>query len=289
MKFVIDNYASGSNTQSLYLHKHVADNPHHEVVMNTFTTPIYDIMDSINPDVYITSCNTISKDLFIYLKQFQKKYNIKLLISTDESKVAHINKVDSMLKENNIEYKFFGNMDNPHIPNSIRSKTFKLANCTDINIMQDNSPETKWFKKINNLVVVDSKDDLDKLESVIQNTTYHILCKKSNMINDINFDIVGLCKHIFHNYDQVIFSNLDDGLHQMFFESLSRAAKTYFVSEKSEGISEKISKMLGDRVNLNALDKERTQDFGSIKKTVGKRHTSSNRTKSLLSQLPQKL
>ncbi len=289
MKFVIDNYASSSNTQALYLHKHISDNPHHEVVMNTFDTPVYDIMDTVKPNVFITSCNTMSKDLFMYMKEFQKKDNIKLLINTDESKIAHIDKVNSMLKEDNVEYKFFGSLNNPHMSKEVQNKSFRLPNCTDINIERDDNPETKWFKKINNLVVVDSKEELEKLESVINNTTYHVLCKKSSMINDINFDIVGLCKHIFQNYDQVIFSNLDDSLHQMFFESLSRAAKTYFVSEKSKDLSNKISKVLGDSVNLDVLDKDRTRDFGSIKKTVQKRHTSANRTKSLLSQLPQKI
>ena len=257
--------------------------------MNAFTTPIYDIMDSFQPDVCITSCNTISKDLFMYLKEFQKKKNIKLLINTDDSKVAHINRVSSMLKEDKVDCKLFGSNDNPHVSNEIKNTSFKLNNCTDINIKRDDSQETKWFKKINNLVVVDSKYELEKLESILKGTTYHILCKKSNLINDINFDIVGLCKHIFHNYDQVIFSNVDSGLHQMFFESLSRADRTYFMSENPKGIDEAVSKVLGDNAKLNIFDKNRTQDFDNIKKTVSKRHTSSNRTKSLLSQLPQKL
>lgn len=288
MRFVIDNYANGNNTQALYLHKHISDNDHHEVIMNTFETPVYDIMDTAKPDVYITSCTTISKDLLAYFKEFQRKKNIKLFVNTDECKVAHINTVSSMLKESKIEHKLFGNNNNPHVPKDIAKKTFKLANCTDVNISQDNGPETKWFKRIDNLVVVDSKQELESLEGVLKNSTYHVLCKSSNMINDINFDIVGLCKHILHNYYQVIFSNIDEGLHQMFFESLYRASRTYFISQSPEELNGKLSKMLGD-VNLNIQDSERTQDFSKIKEVVVAKHTSANRTKSLLSQLPQKI
>jgi len=289
MKFVIDNYANGLSTQPLYLHKHISERDGHEVKINAFDTPVFDLMDEVNPDVYITSCHTMSKDLFVYMKENQKKQEIKLLINADDGKLAHVNTVRDMLKESNISYKFFGTLGNHHIAKVIQKEAFRLPNCTDLNIHKDTSVETRWHKRINNLIFAQSRDDLEKLKPVLEDTTYHVSCRNSAMINDLHFDIVGMCKHIFHNYDQVIFCDIDTDLHQMFFESLARANKTYFMSNNADKINEKLSRILRTDVNLNIEDDERRQDFTMLKTAIEEKHTSKNRTNTLLSQLPQKV
>lgn len=287
MKFVIDNYSDNNNTQALYLHQHIEENKDHEVYMNTFDYPVYEVMSQFNPNVYITSCNTISKDLFLFMKEHQRSTGVKLIINTDDCKVAHIQQVYSKLKENKIEFKLFGNMNNKHIPSSIISKSFRILNCTDVNITKNQDPRLDWHTKIDSLIFIDSKDQLEKIN--IKDKTYHIACPSSNITNDISFDIVGMCKNIIHNYDKVIFCNLDSGFSQQFFESLYRANKTYFYSEDPEKINESLSKILKCDVNLNVNDNRRQEDFTNIKQIVAAKHTSANRTVSLLSQLPQKI
>jgi len=287
MKFVIDNYSDHDSTQSLYLYQHIDSNEQHEIYMNTFEYAVYEIMNSFDPSVYITSCNTISKDLFLFMKEHQKNRGIKLLINTDNCKIAHIQTVYSKLKENNVEFRFFGNMNNKHIPSSILNKSFNIRDCADVNITKNQDTRLDWHTKIESLIFVDSKEQLDKIQN--KGKTYHVVCRSSNIINDINFDIVGLCKHIIHNYEQVIFCNIDNGLNQMFYESLYRAEKTYFISENPDKIKQSLDKILKLDINLDFNEDNKQEDFQEIKQAVAAKHTSANRTISILSQLPQQI
>jgi len=279
MKFIVDNYTKNFFSQPLYLVTHINETEEHEAIIYNFDRPVFDLMDEYNPDIIISSCDTFSKDLFLYLQDSNHK---KLFVNIDNCKVAHIKKTTEILSQANLTYTLFGSLENKHLPSNIKQRAFRLLNCVDINVPLEQ--DKCWKNKINTLLISKDKDEAKKYTEFFgRNETIHILTTESND-GDIHASVLDCCKKLFKNYDKAIFTNIDDGFSQLFFESIYRCDKTYYLSS-DDSIKQKIEKIFKVNKTMNWKDEDKMTDFSEIKQIVATKHLSTVRTNSFLSQV----
>lgn len=273
MKFLVQNYASESNTQAMYLARGLNTDDHTAVLWNNDCS-LYDIMDRERPDCYVTSASMLSKDFLHYAKSYLM-FDMKLLLNVDGVSQDIINSLERSLLQNNIKCLFFF-ASNPKIhTNKIRF--VNLNNAYDVYL----STKSKLGYKINKAFIVNSQDEIEKSDG-----SYHILSHKRDMIDiaDIVFPEFQLCS-LYGNYDEIIV-NIDSVIPQVFFDALMYGNKVYYRS-KNEDVKKSVEKLLRTDESLDYDDQNKMTDFTKIKKTIVERHSSLNRVKTLLSQLPK--
>jgi hypothetical protein len=276
MKFLVENYASEYNTQALYLAKGLNEKEEHTCVLWNNSCSLYDIMDKEKPNYFITNAFRLSKDFLEYVNNsdFMPK-DIKILLNVDDISQDIINSIESSLKKNNIKCPFFFSSD----PN-VKTKNVRFVNLNhayDVYLSQKSNIQYK----INKGIIVNSKEQIANYEG-----SYHILSqsKEMNDIADIVFPESQLCS-LYHNYDEIIV-NLDKRIPQVFFDAIIYGNKVYYKSSNAD-IKNDIQKMLRTDAILDYDDDSKITDFTEIKKIVLERHSSNNRIKTLLSQLPK--
>ena len=110
-------------------------------------------------------------------------------------------------------------------------------------------------------------------------------------------DVADLCLPInvltplLANYREVVFQEFGNYIPQLFFHSLAIGKPTYYDLEdqdKAEMVDDTCDKVfgVGNKLNYSCVDK--ITDFKDLQEKVLAKHTSSNRARSLLSQLPKK-
>ena len=73
MKFIIDNYSSAHSSQPMQFHRQFQEQGIQSELLDMSSGSVYDIMDSFNPDILITSGTRLTKAMAQYLKEDQKK------------------------------------------------------------------------------------------------------------------------------------------------------------------------------------------------------------------------
>lgn len=282
MKFLIDSYSNPTeSTQSMYLHYHIDEMEEHRSYITNPHLPLFDTLDAFNPDVYITSIRTLRWDYIEYLKD--NKLEIKTFINIDNSKIGDIYNLVEVLKENNVKARFFSN-STKKLEINIKISPIPLMPAIDSNIKKyyKDIEKNQWKNKIDYLVVSDSIEA--SIPRDIKNNTFHLYAMDGK--GDLLETLVSCKNNMFHNYHNIIFTNLSSGITQMFFEALNSGTPTYYANP-SENYDELLSKILKTEQTLNWIDKSKVTDFSNIKKHIQEKHKSENRVKSILSQLPQ--
>lgn len=283
MKFLIDSYSDPIfSTQSMYLHYHLDDMDEHTSYITSPNMPLYDTLDAFKPDVYITSARTLRWDYIEYCKD--NKPNIKTFINIDDTKAGDIFDVIEEIGSKNIEAKIFGNPTKKQRIN-IKTDVMPMMPAIDLNIDKYfKGNKIKWKNKIDYLLVCDNYHSINMPKEMLESSSFHVFSQDGN--GDLLETIVKYHMEGFHNYEQIIFTNLQNGLSQLFFEALSSGTPTYYCNAE-DNHDEMLSKILKTDQTLNWKDKSRVTDFSSIISHIKEKHTSLNRTKTLLSQLPQ--
>ena len=285
MKFVIDNYSDINCSQALYLQSHINSMDEHECILNNSQAPFFDVMDSFNPDVYISSWKTINMDIINYIKG--TKNAPSLMINIESAKSGSLRKMFEILKDNNIKYKMFHQNESPFWDHATKKESIRVLNAVDINI--DISSKIKWKNKINYLLICRDKEEIKNLDlSFLHNKTFHIYSSDGG--GDIHTSIISVAKTMLHNYENIIITGINENLDQIFFEAMYRGDRVYFLEtkDKVKAVEEKIHKIFKTDECFNFLDKDRTTDFSVIKKSIELKHTSLNRSKTILSQVLKK-
>ena len=282
MKFLIDNYSDSNSTQSLYLNKHLNECGHTSFLRIDPNQSLYDALDIHVPDIYITSAHTFSKDLILYITENQQT-NLKLIVCVNGANQNLIEKIEDLIKANNINCLFFfGNKKD------VKTKSIKyllLPEATDINIIVESS-ELKY--NIQKAVIVTDRSKIKRYDG-----TYHVISLNQNMQKCDFFLPVTMFAHLYFNYQEVIVTDFEDYIPQYVYDALSRNIKLYYdiddtvLSNKMNETLMKVFKLESDALNYNSSNK--LNNFLDISAYVNEKHTSLNRTKTLLSQIPNKI
>lgn len=280
MRFLIENYASYESTQPLYFHKHISDMPEHTSMIRTGGS-IFDVFDLFKPDVYISSANKLSRDVVMYLVENKDK-DIRLVVCVDGLNNEEIQNLDSVLKSNGVECQFFFSTVN--IPETRRTRVVQIKNGADINLEKS----LKIDYNIQKALIVNKPSQIKNYEG-----TYHVISTNPQMKDNVDLCLpITMLPSIYPKYEEVIFTDLSTNLPQCFFDAIYSGSRVYYDildSEKSKKIDEAIDNTfkIGNILNYNSKDK--LLDFADLRKKVEEKHSSINRTKTLLSQLPQKV
>tara|TARA_B100001778_G_scaffold334979_1_gene350163 strand:- start:5608 stop:6459 length:852 start_codon:yes stop_codon:yes gene_type:complete len=283
MKFVIDNYADYNSSQPMYFNNHIDELEEHSCMMiNQQSMSIYDLFDRTQPDCYITSSNKFSKDALAYLEENK---NIKLILCVSNAKNSQVLELEDILLEHEINCPFFiTNVMDGHIPFTKKIKILRVYEATDLNLDNDIGVDYKIDKAV---VVVEGIEKIRKY-----NSTFHVMSSNVDIAKSVDVVLpIHMMKAAFGKYDEIIFQNFNRCVPQAFFESLALGKKTYYdLQDKDQANAmDKLSdKFFGVGNKLNYSKPDKLEDFTDVAKRVLEKHTSVNRVKTLISQIPKK-
>jgi|688.fasta_scaffold24745_9 hypothetical protein len=281
MKFLIENYAGYESTQPLYFHKHINDYEQHSSVIRPNNMSVFDAFDVINPDVYIASAHTLSRDSVMYLRENKDK-DIKLLICTDGLSVEEMQSLEDVLKKNEVNCHFYFNSSESN--NSKRSRVVHIRSGVDLNL----EPALKMDYRIQKALFVNKSSKIRNYQG-----TFHVVSINRQMKDSVDFCLpITMLSSIYSKYEEIIFTEISNSLPQYFFDAIYHGEKVYYdiVDEaKSKLADEIVGSVLKVGNGLNYNNPDKITDFTDLKKHIEEKHSSLNRTKTLLSQLPQKV
>ena len=276
MNILIDNYSNYSSTQSLYLHHHISQMPEHNCTFRNTNMSIYDTMDSMNPDIYITSAQLLSKDFILYMKENTDK-DIKLLLNIQTVPNKEVVEVEKILIDNNLkDVMFFSNYGN-EAPITRKIKVLKLLDAADQNYIVNKDLNYT----IDKMIIVSSPHQIRKYEG-----TFHVATNNQEVKQDVDFCLpINLIGGLYNRYEEVIFTDMQNNIPQMFFDALFAGKKTYY-DLPGHDWPRQVKEMFDEVFGLgDALDYKSTnllQDFTELQKEVKTKHVSSVRTEELL-------
>jgi len=281
MKFLIENYAGYDSTQALYFHQHINNYEEHSALIRQNNMSLFDSFDTIEPDVYLCSAQKLSKDALLYIKQNPDK-DIKLIVCVDGISDDDIQSIDGAIKKSGVNCHFFFTSSN--VSNKIRTRLVQIRNGVDINLQ----PSLKIDYNIQKAIIVNKVTKIRNYDG-----TFHVISNNPQLKDSVDFYLpITMLASIYSKYDEIIFTDIQENLSQCFFDAIYHGKKVYYdivdedQSKKADEIIDLILKV-GNGLNYNNPNK--LIDFTDLKKYVIDKHSSINRTKTLLSQLPQKV
>mgnify|MGYP006282428655 CR=1 FL=1 len=279
MKFLIDNYCTDKSTQALYLYKNLNNHSDHEsFIRMSGEVSIYDSFDTIKPDIYITSIFLFAQDVITYMKE-NPNNGIKIILCANDATQDMINKVEESFIDNNIQCLFI-------FSNNADLKTTKfrfvhIPECADLNGPEESFPAYN----IDTAVFINKPSNIKKYDG-----TFHVLSTNMNLRNNVDICLpVHIISNIYDRYNTIIFTDIGNIIPQAFFDSIARGMKTYYdiqdkdVEKQVDDLLKKIFKL--DQ-SLNFNDENELDNFDKLKQIVLEKHLCTNRTKTLLSQIP---
>jgi hypothetical protein len=275
MIFLIDNYETTYHTQSLYLHTAFDKMGHQSVMSNFAANSVFDLFDTVKPEVVITSALRLSKDILFYFSE-NKDLGIKLLLNVDnikEEDLIHLK--DYMASQGVVPNLLF--TSNYSLPDKIgRLNVLKLLPAADDNQVQS----LDFDYNIDKAIITDSLNDEMKYSS-----SFHVVSMNPDLNGkaDICLPCVGI-RSIYDKYNEIIFKDMNN-VSQGFFDALRRGKKVYYQNKQDTGIQEKINKIFKIDCNLDYSSEKKTEDFSQLKEIVAQKHTGDNRAKTILSQV----
>ena len=275
MIFLIDNYETIYHTQPLYLHTGFTNMGHNSIMSDFQKNSIFDLFDTVKPNVVITSAQRLNNSLLFYLHE-NKDLGIKLIINVDNTREEDLVQVkDYMSSQGVVPYFFF--TSNYSLPEKIgKINVLKLLPAADRNQVQD----LNFDYNIDKAIITDNVD-----QDIQYSSSFHVISMNPELTGkvDVSLPCVGM-RSIYSKYNEVIFNDIKD-INQAFFDALRIAKKVYYKNKKDTGIKEKINKILKVDCDLDYNSEKRTQDFSELKKIIEQKHTGENRAKTILSQI----
>lgn len=254
MKFLVHNYGDNWNTQPLYINTCLNKIPNIKSEFFDRSLSFYDNFDKTQPDVFITSLKYLNNDLISYIEENPKKISM-LGINVKNANEDIIKDLSEHMSKLPMKVLIFG-------PNQVSGITNYLQIIDSADIFLSKASAQSF--KINKLIFVDSKDDIQETEG-----TFHYTSINEHIKNDVDFLLnIYQLSNIFPNYEKIIFKNSKYFDSQLMFNAIYSGTKVVFDTQDD----------ITDR--LQALFKG--QKFFSA---VSKHHTCWNRVKSLLSGL----
>jgi hypothetical protein len=279
MRFLVTDFETSQSTEAAYLSHELNEYEDHQSILISPRDSIYDYGDKFRPDFIISSLNALSRATIDYLSDNK---HIKFILHTGDSLLKRVLEIESLLIDKNINCAFMFNNIKPIITKEI--PFVRVGSGADIGLI--NSKTEKHFKYPKALFLTKNATYNHISQFFAKDEMFHVL---TNVKSDGHIDIYrpeNLMIPLYRSYDEIIFIGLSDNLPQAFLDTLAMGIKTYYISESNK-VKEAISKVLGSGIDLDYNSPSRCEDFSSIRQTVITKHTSINRAKSILSQIPK--
>jgi hypothetical protein len=230
----------------------------------------YDIFDQTNADYVITHISSVNTDIISYMKENPK---LNLIINITGSNQDGINFLENIFDDEKINCPLLFNNQHNKLTTK-KTNLMYLAYSADVFLNR----KQKLKYNINKGIVVNKPHDKE------YNGTYHTISNDPKLDKHVDIVLpVAQLSTIYNNYDEIIFTDIDDNLPQTFYDSVYSGCKT-LVDIQDVGKIQNIKKILKTEQNLCDTNLDHTE----IRNNVIKKHTCLHRVKSLLSQLPCK-
>lgn len=272
MKFLINNYASEAQTESLYFNtslnliKGCSSN-----LWDARQYSAYDMFDLTKPDYFITHVSSIQQDALSYIKENK---NCKIILNITGQSKENLENIEKFILNEGIEIAFFYTNED---------ETFKLRNTNIVSIPLGADiflDQNNLRYNIKKAFVINSKSDIIDCEEPHHTLSYN--SKLSSQV-DISMPEIKLAG-LYRNYQEVVIRFCGKLIPQLFFDACYYGNKVYYDvndPDQMSTINSKIGKILKIDYSLKNNDNPQV-----IKNIIKKKHTCLSRVKSLLSQLP---
>lgn len=275
MKFLITNYASDSQTESMYINASInMIDGCKSALWNPKEVSAYDMFDAVRPDYFICHVDSISTDAMTYIKN--ESPQTRIILNTTGSNQNNVLGVENILLDEGIDIAFFFTNSDEITLKPKKTNILSILFGADIFL-------NEGFLNFNldKAIFIHHKEDKGVVDG-----PHHVLSYNGNNrgIADIVLPIYQL-GHLYENYNEIVIKYCGNIVPQLFFDAVYYGnIVSYNINNKDENnrVNEKLKKVLKLENNFE------TYDADYIKRIVKSKHTCLNRTKSLLSQLPAK-
>lgn len=273
MRIIIDNYSDAYTTQPMQFHRQFLEQGIESSMLDMSSVSVYDAMDTLKPDILITSGTKLTNSIVQYLSEDKGK---KLVLNIDNLQKDQVQQIADLLKQKSISTICFITSDYS-LPQKIdKINVVKLLPSVDTYMIQglDFDYNIEIGLIIDNLI-----DDIG------YPNTFHVISANPDLVNktDISLNCLGL-RSIYSKYNNIVIKDLKN-VNQILFDALAFGNKVYYDNKEENGLGEKLKSIFKIDLELDYNNENKTQDFSEIKKIIMEKHTDSRRTKSLLSQI----
>lgn len=275
MRILVYNYSHHGSTQAMYLARTFHSLEGCETNIFDNRTSLYDAYDTFNPDYVITNGSINLNDLLFYSKNVDK--SIGHLFNIDYLDEQNLNSMNSYVKENDIDCKFFFGVKEAPSKIKLCKPYLRIPNAVD-----DTTSFSEEFDfSIDTAMVLGDDKEFDYQESLHTFNCYGMKESKADIqIPCINFQQLYRC------YNRIIFRNPPGNyVNQTLIEALYFANNVYI--EGSDYVVKEVNKMFGTQhdFSVSGNKEENTRTIQEIKEKIRQSHLPINRVKSMLSQL----
>lgn len=273
MRIIIDNYSDAYTTQPMQFHRQLAEQGIESSILDMSKVSVYDAMDTLKPDVLITSGTKLTNSIVQYLREDKSK---KLVLNIDNLQKDQVKQIADLLKQNGISTICFIT-SNYSLPQKIdKINVVKLLPSVDTYMVQD----LDFDYNIEIGLIIDNL-----IDDIGYPNTFHVISANPELVNktDISLNCLGL-RSIYSKYNNIVIKDLKN-VNQILFDALAFGNKVYYDNKEETGIGEKLKSIFKIDLQLDYNNENKTQDFSEIKKIIMEKHTDTRRTKSLLSQV----
>lgn len=276
MRILFDNYVTLTSSEASYMNGVLNQAGVESLFWSDKRISTYDILDSTNPDVFVTHYRQFTQDLTKYLSGQTK---IELALNISGVTENEMKSIEALLETYNIKCKLMFSGDiNPVKPEKIKFEEMLPA----ADLFFPFNPPSKG-KRIGYGIVCQQRDDLIN-KFVEDKDVYHILgvSEKPQPSFDLPVNVKTI-NDITQIYSQVVLAgDIRLVTSQLFYDAILRANKCSVITKPSqEGVWDKHLKRLfnipdkGDDANIKE----------AIRSQVMQRHTAANRASRLMKLL----
>lgn len=279
MKFLVTDFETTQSTEAAYLSHEISQHEEHESILISPRDSIYDYGDRFNPDIIISSLSALSRGVIDYLVDNK---HIKFILHTGDALLKKVIEIETILLEKEINCIFMFSNIKPILTKDI--PFVRISSGADIGLI--NVQTNKLFKYPKALFLTKDATFEHISQFFKSNEQFHVI---TNVQADGHIDIYKPERFmipLYRSYQEIVFMGLNENIPQAFFNTLAMGIKTYYVSQ-DEKVKTSLNKLFGQEVNLDYNSDSKLTDFSDLRQLVVTKHTSINRTKTLLSQIPK--
>lgn len=282
MKIVIENYMNAEDTQALYFNNELRNYGHEVIIFDQSKNSIYDILDIHKPEIYISHAFRLSQDLLFYLEN--NKLDLDILLNINGLSKQDIENFDKFFAEKNINSSFFFTCANKNKLPKINHNILTINNAADINLINQTS-NIEYY--INKAIFVYDKDSIKNYED-----DYHVITTNPKIKESVDICLPEISlAPLYKFYNTIIFRDFLGYLPQAFFDAIIMGAKVYFDldnKDHQEEVTEICKKLLKLNSSLDYNTEDKLNDFTELKNYILEKHTSKNRTNTLISNIKKR-
>ena len=278
MKFLIQNYATSSFTEPLYMCEAINNTTTSDCTMWSNDISAFDIFDIVKPDIFLTHFSMLGNDSLKYLSENK---DISLILNVTSASKEHLRMLDDIIVTNGINCPFiFTNQPSQlQVLSQEKTKLINIMHGADIFLV--NQQPQKMDYKIETAIVTNHKP-----QGSAGFNTYHLFSHEETLADSV--DIVAPAMNLFSlygNYERVIVAQDSEYMPQSFFDAILYGNQAYYYCGNPNHVEKmkEVTRSLFPKSNL--IWDGNNKETGSSRKTLLEKHTCLNRAKRLIKQL----